>query len=370
MAKNADILAKGTLNLTHSEAVILILKSMNTRRIISIIAAVLLWDVTVLAQGPNSAHEAQLNDPVAVVPKSGLVPENLALISSGDVSPKHIFIADKENRTLTVWTHEKEKPILVGAFPMDIGKLQGDKISEGDHRTPEGIYFFQERKEGPGLDFSLYGKRAFTLDYPNYFDHRVSKTGSGIWLHAVPDTTSLLRGSRGCVVVRNNIIEQLTPYIKLKSTPLLILDKVNYVPDDKITTARKELQDWVQSWKTAWESKDLEKYLTFYSADFKAQKMDKKKWRQYKSGLNERYQTISINVKDPFLLMKKNEAIISFIQDYKSDGLKDLGEKTLYVQKNEQGKFEILTEIWRPLSSDALVLNPTAAASSSVSKKE
>jgi murein L,D-transpeptidase YafK len=313
------------------------------------------------------------SDPTPVIPTAGLVPENLILISDSDSSPKHIFIADKEKRTLTIWSHDKEKIVLVSAYAMDIGKLQGDKVLEGDHRTPEGIYFFQTRKDGNELNFSEYGKRAFTLDYPNYFDRLAKKTGSGIWLHAVPDTTSLMRGSRGCVVVRNEVIDKITPLIVLKSTPLLILDKVSYVKPEVVVARRNHLQNWVEKWKTSWESKNIDDYMSHYGDQFLSQTrgqggmtknpLNKNQWRAYKKYLSDRNKSIRIAVKDPFLLQKRDEAIISFIQDYQSDGLKDLGEKTLYVKKKGDDNYEIVTEVWQPLKSGSLA----AAAATSTS---
>src|SRR5690606_32755049 len=101
---------------------------------------------------------------------------------------------DKANRTLTLWEQKDSVPRLVDAFPMDMGKREGDKTVLGDHRTPEGIYFFVEKYEGPTLNFEEYGIRAFPLDYPNFFDKVLGKTGSGIWLHSIPDTKSLRRG--------------------------------------------------------------------------------------------------------------------------------------------------------------------------------
>ncbi len=293
-------------------------------------------------------------DPSAITPPEGLVPENFILVDSSVSHPKNIFIADKESRTLTVWSHGADTPALVGAYPMDIGKNLGDKVASGDQKTPEGIYFFQEKLEGPTLNFSEYGKRAFTLDYPNFFDQLAGKTGNGIWLHSVPETKSLLRGSRGCVVVRNEIIEKLTPLISLKNTPMLILDRVNYVDPKILLSSRSSLQNWIQEWKTAWESKNIDTYIDHYDEHFKALRMNKKTWRRYKEGLNEKYSHIKVTVREPFFVMKQDEAIINFIQDYDSNSLKDIGTKTLYVKKDAEGKFKILTEVWAPASADLL----------------
>lgn len=301
-------------------------------------------------------------DPVAVLPDKGLVPENLIAFSSvPGAQTQYAFIADKKRRTLTVWSSSESHQLqLHGAYPMDIGKASGDKTFAGDHRTPEGIYFFQERREGQELNFDLYGKRAFTLDYPNIYDSKLGKTGSGIWLHAVPDTTSLLRGSRGCVVVRNSTIDILSQFISLRSTPLLILDEVRYVKPADVETQRTAILKWLENWKSAWETKNIESYIENYSDDFHALKMNKSKWRSYKTSLNQRYSTIKVDVKHPLVVKRNDQLMISFIQDYNSDTLKDIGEKTLYLKNEPTSTPKILTELWRPLRPELLALRKSA----------
>src|SRR5690606_35402957 len=112
----------------------------------------------------------------------------------------HVFIVDKKERVLSIWEETAMGLQRIAAYPTDIGKNVKDKQILGDKATPEGIYFMLEKYEANSLDYQTYGSRAFTLDYPNFFDRMEKKTGSGIWLHAVPDTVSLRRGSRGCVI--------------------------------------------------------------------------------------------------------------------------------------------------------------------------
>lgn len=321
-------------------------------RILSMILSIFI--VSFLTISTGATEGMSLTDPAPVPPPSGMVPDNFILAGTHEQRSKNIFIADKKNRTLTVWTQDHDSAVLLDTFPMDIGKLQGDKSSAGDQKTPEGIYFFQERIEGSSLNFNLYGRRAFTLDYPNFFDQMAHKTGSGIWLHAVPDTTSLTRGSRGCVVVRNAIIDKLTQLINLKNTPLLILDKVTYVTPEKLLKRREELQSWLNQWQEAWQTKNIDKYMANYSENFSAMKMTREQWRSYKQSLNKKYRFIKVSLEAPFLITKQDEAVISFIQNYESDGLKDVGLKTLYVKNQTDGKFEIITEIWRPQRADVI----------------
>ena len=286
---------------------------------------------------------AKSTDPVVTPPPQNKVPANLILIQKA-------LIADKATRTLTLWENQNGQIQLVGSYPMDIGKNNGDKVAEGDHRTPNGIYFPQKRLEREELNFSEYGIRAFTLDYPNFYDVRAGKTGSGIWVHAIPDTTSLNRGSRGCVVVRNAIIEELTPHIDLEKTAVVITEQVQYInrsEHDKIT---QEVQAWLESWRKSWMQKELDTYMNFYADEFQALKMNKSKWRRYKQGLNERYKTIEVALSQPRVIKHNNQMVLRFQQDYKSAALSDTGIKTLYTDVGS-GRPLILTEVWQAPTS-------------------
>ena len=289
-------------------------------------------------------------------------------VDGGSFHPKYIFLADKQNRTLSVWGHKNGIPVLIAYYPMDIGKNSGDKAVGGDDRTPVGIYFIQERREMAKVNYENYGIRAFTLNYPNFFDRFEGKSGYGIWLHAIPETKTLRRGSEGCVVVRNDTIRKLTPLVTLKRTPVIILDHVNYVTPEQLAKNRQAALAWLESWRHDWETKNLDAYMDHYAHDFKGRykslKMDKRQWRRYKGWLNKRYKSIHVAVRNPFVLTNDDQAIFHFIQVYHSSGKNDTGEKTLYARRTPNGQYKILSEVWGPLGPDA---NPEKAPALNVS---
>ncbi len=220
------------------------------------------------------------------------VPKGLIRLGAGAFFSPYALVVDKKARVLTVWREEERKLIKVAEYPSDMGKQNGDKEAAGDHKTPEGIYFLQKQLEGSGLPFDLYGSRAFTMDYPNLFDRRLGRKGSGIWLHAVPDKVGLERGSKGCVVVRNDSILELTKYIALGKTPIVVYDSVSYVNETDRQKSAKEVEDWLKTWITAWKSKNLDKYMSFYSETFNGNGMNRAQWREYKNNLNFNYESI------------------------------------------------------------------------------
>ncbi len=286
-------------------------------------------------------------DPVAVVPAQGMIPDNLVIMGDGTAFSKYAMIADKSKRTLTIWKNENDSLNFVSAVPMDIGKNGGDKVAQNDAKTPEGIYFPQSIMEGPGLDFSQYGKRAFPLDYPNFFDQRAKKTGNGIWLHSIPETKSLLRGSRGCVVVRNDVLDQISPLITLKKTPVIIEDEVKYVSPQELTKLRTDINVFLERWRASWESKNIESYIAMYGDDFKALRMTRDQWKIFKDGLNKKYSYIKVKLSKPVFFTRNGEAILNFMQQYDSDAKKDFGRKTLYLRL-VGNEYKIIGEEWAP----------------------
>lgn len=263
----------------------------------------------------------------------------------------YVFVVDKSERSLNIWrstetTDGKRVFERVATHPADLGKNSGDKISRGDHKTPEGVYFLLEKLEGPTLDFQQYGSRAYTTDYPNLFDKLDRKTGDGIWLHSVPDDVPLTRGSRGCVVIRNNIVTQLDPFITLGRTAIVISESIDTREPEEADRAARELEAWTTRWKAAWESKNIDSYMTFYDEDFRSMGMNRSQWRKYKENLNAKYQTIRVQLSQPMALEHRGRAIVRFVQGYTSDAVNDVGEKTLHLKKRD-GEWKIISESWR-----------------------
>jgi murein L,D-transpeptidase YafK len=281
----------------------------------------------------------------------------LAIPTTGNYYAPYIFIVDKSDRSLEVWrqsrpTAKSFEIKRVEGFPADLGKNAGDKVTEGDHKTPEGIYFFLDKLEGANLDFKLYGNRAYTTNYPNLFDVIDGKTGSGIWLHAVPDEVPLTRGSRGCVVVRNDVVVSLDPYIQLGKTPIVISDRIEARPFKDFQAEQSRLTGWLEAWRAAWTSKDIDAYMNFYDDNFRSAEMGKSDWRNYKQRLNKQYKAIDVRLSEPLGVEHRGRAIVRFVQNYSSDQLNDTGEKTLHLV-SRNGAWKILSEEWRNDSSDA-----------------
>lgn len=276
-------------------------------------------------------------------------PSGLIALSSEPHFSSYSFVVDKSKRTLSVYEWKDSDLSLIAEYPTDIGKKMGDKTKANDHRTPVGIYFLQKEMTQPEIPFSLYGNLAFSTDYPNIFDKRDLKTGYGIWLHAVPDSVPLTRGSRGCVVVRNDVIKHLKNYVRLEQTPILIFDEVKYLSNDEYQVQRKKFLQDFENWRTAWEQNDVDTYIKYYDSTFKNEQMNYKKWYRHKKRLKSLYSWIKVQLGPPMILQNKDQVVIRTVQRYESNLHKDYGIKTIHARLSEEVGFQIIREDWKPL---------------------
>ena len=235
----------------------------------------------------------------------------------------------------------------LASYDIASGKHHGNKKQRGDNRTPEGIYFFTEYKDKSTL-LPKYGDGAFVMDYPNRFDEILSKSGSGIWLHGTDVELRIPNkfDSEGCVVVRNQVFQELKPRIQINHTPILIYNETPYVTSNDRSQMRRSLMDFLEKWRAAWEGKSLEDYMLAYSLDhFLSRGMNWNAWKAYKKVLNSQYEKISVAVNDMSVFYFHPYAYVDFVQKYASDAINDTGNKRLGLYY-EGGNWKIVTEFF------------------------
>lgn len=276
----------------------------------------------------------------------GKRPSEVLNLSEEKLIQTNALLADKTSRQLYMMQNSNFSAGQTDSvFDIDIGKKGGNKTRRDDRKTPEGIYVLQQKKMPPEIPFELYGTMAFTTNYPNVFDKFENKTGSGIWLHSVPDNVALNRGSKGCVVLRNDAIKKVEKHITLNKTMMIINDQIHWMPSDQHEKMKNEAMTWLNTWKDLWEKQDLEAYIENYSDQFSDPNFNKKTWLKHKESLKEKYKYVKVNLSAPNIFNLKDQYLFQFVQDYESDGHKDKGIKNLYVIE-ENGKFKILREEW------------------------
>jgi murein L,D-transpeptidase YafK/Tfp pilus assembly protein PilF len=254
-------------------------------------------------------------------------------------------IVEKETQTLLLFRKTADGFELEKTFSCSTGVKEGEKSSEGDHKTPEGIYLFKKILPGSQLP-GIYGKMAITLDYPNPFDRLEGKSGDGIWLHATnePIRPYLPNKTRGCVVVSNNDIAELSRMITLNQTPLVIVSKLHYQTPAELGLDEVSLKNFLAQWRQNWENKAINSYIGMYSARFRNGDQNLKAYRIYKEGVFSRAGKIQLRVDLESVVRYDKYAVITFRQEYRSNRLTSTGTKRLFVVR-ENDAWKIIAEV-------------------------
>jgi len=253
----------------------------------------------------------------------------------------HALIVDKSQQRLTVWEVKEGEPSMIESYRCSTGENEGDKWVRGDMRTPEGVYFFCSVIDGRTLP-SKYGMWAFTTDYPNFVDRRRGKSGDGIWLHGRDKPLGPKPDSNGCIALENQDLVKVSRFVRLQNTPLIVVKTLKLAPRSVVMEQERELRDFLENWRQAWESRDLDTYMGHYSLNFQSCWLDYKAWKEKKRKLNKRYTKIRVRLRNLRLFRQNGLVTAIFSQDYSSESYRSSGVKVLYI--TDDGKYRIYAE--------------------------
>ena len=222
------------------------------------------------------------------------------------------------------------------------GKMKGDKNTEGDLKTPVGVYDLVRKISN--VD-EFYGPLAFVTSYPNIYDKYKGKTGKGIWIHGLPLHEKRDKFTKGCIAIGNKHIECLNKNLDIQKTLLIINEQCNYTKASKEELAMVLSQ--IYAWRYAWKYNNLDDYLNFYSPDFiRFDGMKFERFKRYKKRIFAKNEKKSIIFKElnvvPYPRHEHTFKVI-FQEFYKSDSFTFHGKKTLIVTL-ENSKIKIITE--------------------------
>lgn len=168
---------------------------------------------------------------------------------------------------------------LLGDFYISVGLLGTEKQSEGDKRTPLGVYYITSNLNPDSLP-DLYGVGALPINYPNPLDVQRGKTGSGIWLHGTPREQFVRapQASDGCVVLSNPDLERVLSTVQIRTTPVVIAPELQWVQPAALDTDRQQFEASLEAWRNAKGQGDLGRLKGFYSNRFQNQGRDLAQW--------------------------------------------------------------------------------------------
>ena len=258
-------------------------------------------------------------------------------------SYSNILTCDKSSSTLTLYIKDNNESYrLQKEYNAYTGKVNGDKVKEGDLKTPVGIYDIT--KKISKLD-SFYGPLAFVTSYPNAYDKYRGKNGSGIWIHGLPTEQERDEYTKGCIAIDNPSIECLDRNIEIDKTLLIIKkeESKEEINKEVLSSILSELY----SWRYSWIYNDIETYLNYYSSEFvRYDGMNYRRFQKYKKRIFKKAEAKEIIFNNVNVVPYPNSSNIykiSFKEQYKSKSFEFIGNKVLIV-KYDKNRIKIITE--------------------------
>lgn len=273
----------------------------------------------------------------------GLPGVPLALLDVGK-EVKSVFLVDKGRSRMFVyerdanaaWQRVADEYVVTGANA-------GDKLVEGDLRTPNGVYRFVKKLSGTELE-DRYGPVAFPIDYPNELDRMNNKNGSGIWMHGYPSGVDRRppRDTRGCFALPNERLLAMAGHVHLGQSWVVVGEHFTFGDDKARMSLRDEVLAALNAWTLDWSSRNADAYLKHYHPQFRSEWRDLAAWSAYKRRVNASKDYIHVTLDDYTLIRVPDPVgfsemvVAEFNQHYTSDSYADMSRKRLYLVRDKQ----------------------------------
>ncbi len=260
-------------------------------------------------------------------------------------SPEMVFLLvdkTKLKADLLTWPENEQVSERLLSFRIAIGKEEGDKQKAGDNKTPEGIYF-AEKIIRSGLP-AKYGPYAIPIDFPNPLDRYLGKTGYGIWLHGVEQDYRIdaAKVTEGCVAFYNADIQTLSQWLMPSQSVIVIARDAQEVNRPQDIAQVREL---THAWIDAWAKRDLERYISYYTKDFKHLNRDVKEFYEYKKRVFSSYDRMSVKMSQIRVFTHDRYAVVLMNQDFNGDDrYRAYGRKVLYWQRSDDHGWKLFHE--------------------------
>ncbi len=283
-------------------------------------------------------HEAQARlARYLEAPPPEALPAELVQLSSA----RSVILVDLRRFRLYLFENRGGRPTLGQDYYISIGKGGGDKRREGDEKTPVGVYRVSSYLPGSTLP-DMYGPGAFPIDYPNPWDRKLGRTGSGIWLHGTESErySRAPLSSLGCVTLSNLDFLALHERVEVGRTPVVVVDGVDWREPERVEITRRELAAAVEAWRRDWQSLDTDRYLSHYGPDFQTEGMDLARFGSHKRRVNQAKKYVRVALSDVAIYAYPGEEqtmLVEFQQAYESDSFRSRRRKQQYWRRHPDG---------------------------------
>lgn len=303
------------------------------------------------AQVSNNSIESKLQDlhqealarlkAITERPSADLIPSNLLQMSKDQ---KYVLVMDAKRARIYLYENKNGFPTFLGDFYVSQGKLGIDKFKEGDQKTPIGVYFITSRLPGSKLP-DLYGPGALPLNYPNEWDKRNGRGGSGIWLHGVPsgNYSRAPLASDGCIVLSNPDFLHVADMVDKTKTPVIVSEELQFIDREEWNKEKQATAKLINDWRLDVESKNINQIISHYSSNYKGyanETLQVKMARQQKLIADIGIIKVKLNDVYQYKYPGKSEMIVSgFTQEITSNrGVSHLKNQQYWIKENQLWK--------------------------------
>ncbi len=229
-------------------------------------------------------------------PPSGTIPSQFLALSQRS---RHAIAVDTSRSRLYLFENTPTGLNRIADYYISVGKAGTAKSSEGDQRTPLGVYYITSNLDRKTLK-DFYGAGALPISYPNILDARRGKTGGGIWLHGTPpgQFSRAPLATDGCVVLANPDLDHIIRTVEVRSTPVVIATELKWIAPHNIRAEAKPFEDALYAWRNAKTSGDINQILSFYTADFNSNGKTLEQWVPQLRSEVSRVQGRTVQLKD------------------------------------------------------------------------
>ena len=129
-------------------------------------------------------------------------------------------------------------------------------------------------------------------------------------------------------------------------TPVIIANEIEWAEPAAMEAERAQLAGAIEQWRADWQSRDTDRYLAHYSERFASGGQNLAAWAAHKRKVNAAKQWIKVGASRVAMFRYPRErdfVVVTFDQDYRSDGLSNVMRKRQYWVK-EGASWKIIYE--------------------------
>ncbi|MEW6347995.1 MAG: L,D-transpeptidase family protein [Thermodesulfobacteriota bacterium] len=112
---------------------------------------------------------------------------------------------------------------------------------------------------------------------------------------------------------------------------------------------RKAVLELLQTWKAAWETKNVDKFIKLYHPEFRCAKMNYGKFFESKKHFFSKYGVIRIELDQVDIRKVDGRLTVKFLQTFQGDEYSDKGWKSMVLAGSKTKGLRIVSEKWAPL---------------------